>query len=113
MTRTKIEIAVGILLLTSAPAVAAEYETVSRTVSTVGLDLSKPADLATAQKRIKRAAWTICKPNDMFGPLSAELAARRCAKDAIAAAQPQLDRAVLIASARRRSTDSVALASRR
>jgi UrcA family protein len=113
MTRRTIGIAIALATLGLSPASTAAAEPMSRRVSTAGLDLSSPADQETVQKRIKRAAWSICKPDDMFVSLSTELDARRCVKEAIAAAQPQLDQAVVIASARRRQADSLALASRR
>lgn len=113
MTRRTIFIVLGLATLTLSPAPTAAADSASRNVSTAGLDLSKPADQARVQKRIRRAAWDICKSGAVYMTLSSELDAHRCVKDAIAAAQPQLERAVVLASARRRHTDSLALASRR
>ena len=113
MTKRMIAIVMGIVTLAVSPAAAAAAGTESRSVFTTGLDLSNPDDLATVQERIKRAAWSICRAHDMFVSLSTELEANRCVKEAIASAQPQLDRAVATAFARRRVSDSVALASRR
>ena len=112
MTKRILETLVGLVVLAGVPASSAHAETVSRKVSIAGLDLSKPTDLATVQKRIRRAAWSICKPGPMFVPLAVGLESRRCVRGAIASAQPQLDRAVSTAMARRR-LDNIDLASRR
>lgn len=113
MTRRTIAIVLAFATLALSPASTAAAETLSRRVPTADLDLSKPADQARVLKRIKRAAWGVCKANIDFMTLSSELETRRCVNDAIAGAQQQLDRAVVIASARRRQADSLALASRR
>ena len=112
MRKAIIGIVTGIAILAVSPAPAGAAGTASRAVSLAGFDLSKPDQLAKLQKRIARTAWSLCRGHDSFVALSTELDARRCVKEAIASGQPQIDRAIATALARRRQADSIVLASR-
>src|SRR4051812_19573351 len=112
MTKSIIAIAMMIGTMAGSPA-SADTQTYSGTVPIAGLDLSNPADQAIVQKRIRRMAWNICHPDDQFGLLELELDAQRCQRQAIASAQPQVDRAVTLAFARKQGGEGIALASRR
>src|SRR3982750_2503997 len=101
MTKYMIEIAMMIGTIAGSPALAQPSQTYSGTVPIAGLDLSNPADRAIVQKRIRRMAWDICHPDDQYGLLELELDAQRCERQAIASAQPQVDRAVTLAFARK------------
>ena len=94
--------ALALTLAASAPAIAKPAETVmTAAVPIAGLDLTNPADQAKLQLRIRRAARTMCRGEE-FGLLALEAAADRCAKAAIASAQPQVNRQVTLAFERKR-----------
>lgn len=85
-----------IALSAAVPALAAEAEQLSVTVSVAGLDLATDAGQAALARRVARAASAVCGPVD-----SRDLAAlaryHACRDDAIAGAAPRVD--ALIAAA--------------
>lgn len=57
------------------------------------LNLARPAGVDRLNARIRRAAELLCVDNGVR-PLSEVMLSRACTRDAIAGAQPQVDRAV-------------------
>jgi UrcA family protein len=66
--------------------------TISANTSLAGLDLSKPADVAVARERIGRLAHKLCNHFDDSLSLSHQANYVACIDDAIAKAEPRLQR---------------------
>lgn len=75
-----------------APPVSNAGSTISANTSLAGLDLSKPADVAVARERIGRLAHKLCNHFDDSLSLSHQPNYVACIDDAIAKAEPRLQR---------------------
>ena len=101
MTRLNLRVAtLAMAAFTSFPALAQDspvviYGTEQPTaiVSYADLDLRRSADVDVLNARVDRAAGRLCDTDDL-SIISVERAEQRCAREAIAGAQPQIQRAL-------------------
>lgn len=87
------------------PAATAEGAPSTR-VSYAGLNLTNAAGKATFERRVKRAADRVCRVGKNRD-ISLDAIARRCAKEARAAAQPAMELAYRNAADKRLATQDV------